>query len=69
MQITQTMNIPLTYAAEIIGVGGENISFIRGTSGAVITLEESRTMPDEIVVEMKGNSMQIRTAQQLIEVL
>ncbi|WOK98090.1 RNA-binding KH domain-containing protein PEPPER-like [Canna indica] len=66
-QITQTMNIPLTYAEEIIGVGGGNISYIRRTSGAVITLEESRTVPDEIIVEIKGNSTQVQTAQQLIE--
>ncbi|XP_074587224.1 RNA-binding KH domain-containing protein PEPPER-like [Curcuma longa] len=66
-QITQTMQVPLAYAEEIIGIGGGNISFIRRTSGAVIALEESRTVPDEIVIEIKGNSTQVQTAQQLIE--
>ncbi|XP_042424668.1 RNA-binding KH domain-containing protein PEPPER-like [Zingiber officinale] len=66
-QITQTMQIPLAYVEEIIGIGGGHISFIRRTSGAVITLEESRTVPDEIVIEIKGNSTQIQTAQRLIE--
>ncbi|XP_042387827.1 RNA-binding KH domain-containing protein PEPPER-like [Zingiber officinale] len=66
-QITQTMQVPLSYAEEIIGIGGGNISFIRRTSGAVIALEESRTVPDEIVIEIKGNSTQVQTAQQLIE--
>ncbi|KAG6537938.1 hypothetical protein ZIOFF_003041 [Zingiber officinale] len=65
--ITQTMQVPLSYAEEIIGIGGGNISFIRRTSGAVIALEESRTVPDEIVIEIKGNSTQVQTAQQLIE--
>lgn len=63
------MQIPLAYAEEIIGIGGGNISFIRRTSGAVITLEESRTVPDQIVIEIKGNSTQVQTAQQLIEVV
>lgn len=69
VQITQTMQVPLSYAEEIIGIGGGNISFIRRTSGAVIALEESRTVPDEIVIEIKGNSTQVQTAQQLIEVI
>ncbi|XP_074587203.1 RNA-binding KH domain-containing protein PEPPER-like [Curcuma longa] len=66
-QITQTMQIPLAYAEEIIGIGGGNISFIRRSSGAIITLKESRTVPDEIVIEIKGNSTQVQTAQRLIE--
>lgn len=63
------MQVPLSYAEEIIGIGGGNISFIRRTSGAVIALEESRTVPDEIVIEIKGNLTQVQTAQQLIEVI
>ncbi|XP_010933565.1 RNA-binding KH domain-containing protein PEPPER [Elaeis guineensis] len=66
-QITQTMQIPLSYAEDIIGVGGGNIAYIRRTSGAVLTVQESRGMPDEITVEIKGSSSQVQVAQQLIQ--
>ncbi|WOL09570.1 RNA-binding KH domain-containing protein PEPPER [Canna indica] len=67
LEITQKMQIPLAYAEDIIGVGGGNISYMRRTSGAVITIEESRGMADEITVEIKGTSSQVHVAQQLIE--
>ena len=41
LQITQTMQIPLTYAEDIIGVKGANIPYIRADSGAVVTIQES----------------------------
>lgn len=66
-QIAQTMQIPLEYAEDIIGVGGTNIAFIRRTSGAILTVQESRGLPDEITVEIKGTSSQVTTAQQLIQ--
>ncbi|XP_072957170.1 RNA-binding KH domain-containing protein PEPPER [Typha angustifolia] len=66
-QITQTMQIPLSYAEDIIGIGGGNISYIRATSGAVLTVQESRVAPDEITVEIKGTASQVQTAQQLIQ--
>ncbi|KAI3513991.1 hypothetical protein L1887_12294 [Cichorium endivia] len=66
-QIAQTMQIPLVYAEDIIGVGGTNIAFIRRTSGAILTVQESRGLPDEITVEIKGTSTQVQTAQQLIQ--
>ncbi|KAK3012793.1 hypothetical protein RJ639_008020, partial [Escallonia herrerae] len=66
-QIAQTMQIPLTYAEDIIGIGGTNIAYIRRTSGAVLTVQESRGLPDEITVEIKGTSSQVQTAQQLIQ--
>ncbi|KAG1362108.1 RNA-binding KH domain-containing protein PEPPER [Cocos nucifera] len=66
-QMTQTMQIPLSYAEDIIGVGGGNIAYIRRTSGAVLTVQESRGMPDEITVEIKGTSSQVQVAQQLIQ--
>lgn len=67
-QITQTMQIPISYAEDIIGVGGTSIENIRRTSGAIITVQESRGLPDEITVEIKGTSSQVQLAQQLIQV-
>ncbi|TYI79157.1 hypothetical protein E1A91_D05G002600v1 [Gossypium mustelinum] len=66
-QIAQTMQIPFSYAEDIIGIGGANIAHIRRTSGAVITVQESRGMSDEITVEIKGTSTQVQLAQQLIQ--
>ncbi|KAI3929141.1 hypothetical protein MKX01_006377 [Papaver californicum] len=65
-QVTQTMQIPLSYAEDIIGIGGANIAYIRRTSGAILTVQESRGLPDEITVEIKGTSTQVQTAQLLI---
>lgn len=67
-QIAQTMQIPLAYAEDIIGIGGANIAYIRRTSGAILTVQESRGLPDEITVEIKGTSSQVQAAQQLIQV-
>ncbi|KAK1286133.1 hypothetical protein QJS10_CPB20g01358 [Acorus calamus] len=66
-QVTQTMQIPLSYAEDIIGVGGATIAYIRRQSGAILTIQESRGLPDEITVEIKGTSSQVQTAQQLIQ--
>jgi poly(rC)-binding protein 2/3/4 len=66
-QITQTMQIPLTYAEDIIGVKGANIAYIRASSGAVVTIQESLGSPDDITVEIKGTSSQVQAAQQLIQ--
>lgn len=66
-QITQTMQVPLSYAEDIIGIGGANIAYIRRTSGAILTVQESQGMPDEITVEIKGTSSQVQIAQQLIQ--
>ncbi|RDX86151.1 RNA-binding KH domain-containing protein PEPPER [Mucuna pruriens] len=64
--VIQTMQIPLSYAEDIIGIQGTNIDYIRRTSGAILTVQESR-VPDEIIVEIKGTSSQVQTAQQLIQ--
>ncbi|TKY72769.1 RNA-binding KH domain-containing protein PEPPER [Spatholobus suberectus] len=64
--VIQTMQIPLSYAEDIIGIQGANIDYIRRTSGAILTVQESR-VPDEIIVEIKGTSAQVQTAQQLIQ--
>ncbi|KAK4370009.1 hypothetical protein RND71_009484 [Anisodus tanguticus] len=61
------MQIPLAYAEDIIGIGGSNIAYIRRTSGAILTVQESRGLADEITVEVKGTSSQVQTAQQLIQ--
>ncbi|KAG5225065.1 hypothetical protein OIU76_027691 [Salix suchowensis] len=66
-QVTQTMQVPLSYAEDIIGVGGSNIAYIRRTSKAILSIQESRGMPDEITVEIKGTSAQVQMAQQLIQ--
>uniref|UniRef100_A0A0D9XMJ1 K Homology domain-containing protein n=1 Tax=Leersia perrieri TaxID=77586 RepID=A0A0D9XMJ1_9ORYZ len=66
-QITQTMQIPLTYAEDIIGVKGANIAYIRANSGAVVTIQESLGSPDDITVEIKGTSSQVQAAYQLIQ--
>ncbi|XP_073156693.1 RNA-binding KH domain-containing protein PEPPER-like isoform X2 [Henckelia pumila] len=66
-QVAQTMQVPLAYAEDIIGVQGANIDYIRRTSGAILTVQESRGLSDEITVEIKGTSSQVQLAQQLIQ--
>ncbi|EEF44134.1 RNA-binding KH domain-containing protein PEPPER [Ricinus communis] len=66
-QVTQTMQVPISYAEEIIGIRGNNIEYIRRTSGAIITVNESRGLPDEIIVEIKGTASEVQMAQQLIQ--
>lgn len=67
-QVTQHMQIPLSYADDVIGTAGANISYLRRTSGATITIQESRGVPGEMTVEIHGSASQVQTAQQLIEV-
>ena len=62
------MQVPLAYAEDIIGIAGRNIAYIRRTSGAVLTVQESLGRGDEITVEIKGTASQVQTAQQLIQV-
>ncbi|GFP84373.1 poly(rc)-binding protein 3 [Phtheirospermum japonicum] len=66
-QVAQTMQIPLAYAEDIIGVQGTNIDYIRRTSGAILTVQESRGLPEEITVEIKGTTTQVHAAQKLIQ--
>ncbi|XP_013725718.2 RNA-binding KH domain-containing protein PEPPER [Brassica napus] len=65
-QVSQTMQIPFSYAEDIIGLEGANIAYIRRSSGATVTIQES-PHPDEITVEIKGTSSQVQTAQLLIQ--
>ncbi|XP_077224263.1 flowering locus K homology domain-like [Tasmannia lanceolata] len=66
-QVTQHMQIPLSYADAVIGTAGANISYIRRASGATITIQETRGVPGEMTVEINGTSLQVQTAQQLIQ--
>lgn len=62
------MQIPLTLAEEIIGIRGQTIARIRSVSGAVVVLEETGGNLEEVVVTLEGNSSQVQTAHQLIQV-
>ncbi|CAA0838868.1 Flowering locus K homology domain [Striga hermonthica] len=66
-QITQQMQVPLSYADAVIGTQGANISYIRRVSGATITIQETKGVPSEMTVEIIGTSSQTQTAQQLIQ--
>ncbi|KAL8208653.1 hypothetical protein R6Q57_008065 [Mikania cordata] len=66
-QMSQIMQIPLVYVEDIIGAGGTNIAYIRRTSGAILTVQESRGLVDEITIEIKGTASQVQIAQQLIQ--
>ncbi|KAH9322669.1 hypothetical protein KI387_017308, partial [Taxus chinensis] len=66
-QVTQQMQIPLSYADAVIGTAGSNISYCRRASGAIITVQETRGVPGEMTVEIHGTATQVQTAQQLIQ--
>ncbi|KAF3777699.1 hypothetical protein EJ110_NYTH28214 [Nymphaea thermarum] len=65
--VTQTMKIPLYYAEDIMGVARANIAYIRSISAAMLTVQQSRAMSDEMTVEIKGGADYIQTAQTLIQ--
>lgn len=67
LQVTQQMQIPLSYADAVIGTAGTNISYIRRASGATVTIQETRGVPGEMTVEMNGTASQVQAAQQLIQ--
>ncbi|CAH9113991.1 unnamed protein product [Cuscuta europaea] len=66
-QITQQMQIPLSYADAVIGTNGSSISYIRRVSGSTVTIQEARGIPGEMTVEINGTASQVQTAQQLIQ--
>lgn len=66
-QVTQQMQIPLSYADAVIGTAGSNISYIRRASGSTVTIQETRGVPGEMTVEINGTASQVQTAQQLIQ--
>ncbi|EOA30206.1 hypothetical protein CARUB_v10013322mg [Capsella rubella] len=66
-QVTQQMQIPLSYADAVIGTSGSNISYTRRLSGATVTIQETRGVPGEMTVEVSGTGSQVQTAMQLIQ--
>ncbi|KAI4992626.1 hypothetical protein ZWY2020_057868 [Hordeum vulgare] len=64
-QLSQKMQVPLSYADAVIGSAGANISYIRKHSGATISIQEG--VPGEMTVEIAGSASQVQTAQQLIK--
>ncbi|KAH7284007.1 hypothetical protein KP509_34G035300 [Ceratopteris richardii] len=66
-QVTQKMQVPLHYAEAIIGTSGANISYMRRSSGATITIQETRGVRGEMTVEIHGTAAQVQTAQQLVQ--
>eukprot|EP01018_Ginkgo_biloba_P016426 Gb_28050 [translate_table: standard] len=66
-QVSQQMQIPLSYADAIIGSAGANISYARRTSGATITIQETRGVAGEMTIEVHGTATQVQTAQQIIQ--
>ncbi|GER32922.1 poly(RC)-binding protein [Striga asiatica] len=66
-QVTQQMQIPLSYADAVIGAQGSSISYIRRVSGATVTVQETKGVPGEMTVEISGTASQVQTAQQLIQ--
>ncbi|XVF42220.1 hypothetical protein PTKIN_Ptkin01aG0343000 [Pterospermum kingtungense] len=68
-QVTQQMQVPLSYADAVIGTAGASISYIRRASGATVTIQETRGVPDEMTVEVSGTASQVQTAQQLIQAI
>lgn len=69
IQVTQQMQIPLSYADAVIGTAGASISYIRRSSGATVTIQETRGVPGEMTVEISGTASQVQTAQQLIQAM
>ncbi|MBA0737455.1 hypothetical protein Gogos_010919 [Gossypium gossypioides] len=57
-QVTQQMQIPLSYADAVIGTAGASISYIRRASGATVTIQETRGVPGEMTVEISGTASQ-----------
>uniref|UniRef100_A0ACD5XMM5 Uncharacterized protein n=1 Tax=Avena sativa TaxID=4498 RepID=A0ACD5XMM5_AVESA len=64
-QISQKMQVPLSYVDAVIGSAGANISYIRKHSGATVSIQEG--VPGEMTVEIGGSASQVQTAQQLIK--
>ena len=69
LQLTQQMQIPLSYVDAVIGTAGASISYIRRASGATVTIQETRGVPGEMTVEISGTASQVQTAQQLIQAM
>ncbi|KAF9681739.1 hypothetical protein SADUNF_Sadunf05G0034100 [Salix dunnii] len=55
------MQIPLSYADAVIGTAGASISYIRRASGATVTIQETRGVPEAMTVEISGTASQVLT--------
>lgn len=60
------MQIPSSFAEAVIGTDDSTINYIRRTSGAIVTIQETRGVPGEMTVKITGTSSQMQTAQRLI---
>ena len=69
LQLTQHMQVPLIYADYVMGTNSATISYIRRSSGATVTVQETRGVPGEMTVEINGTAVQVQGAQQLIQVI
>ncbi|EFJ08973.1 hypothetical protein SELMODRAFT_428421 [Selaginella moellendorffii] len=67
--VSQQLQVPLLYADAIIGTAGANINYMRRTSGATISIQETPNAPGEMTIEVHGQSTQVQTAQQLLQEL
>ncbi|XP_024519491.1 flowering locus K homology domain [Selaginella moellendorffii] len=65
--VSQQLQVPLLYADAIIGTAGANINYMRRTSGATISIQETPNAPGEMTIEVHGQSTQVQTAQQLLQ--
>ncbi|KAF5946854.1 hypothetical protein HYC85_017082 [Camellia sinensis] len=58
-RIAQTMQIPLSYAEDIIGIGGANIAYIRRTSGAILSVQDEITVHHHVAMDRSDTKAQI----------
>ncbi|KAL0727000.1 hypothetical protein Bca4012_023093 [Brassica carinata] len=56
----------ISYAEDIIGAGGANITYIRWRSGVSVIVKEGPN-PGELILVIKGTFSQVQIAQQLIQ--
>eukprot|EP00897_Mesotaenium_endlicherianum_P001239 jgi/Mesen1/1142/ME001236S00023 len=71
LPMTASTQVPLAYADAIIGADGANIVYLRRTSGATVTVKESRDALGQpnMTIEMSGTAAQVQAAQQIIQKL
>ncbi|KAI5057207.1 hypothetical protein GOP47_0027222 [Adiantum capillus-veneris] len=66
-KVTHKLQIPLAYMDSIIGIAGSNISYIRRTSGAIVTMQEVRGSPGEMTMEIHGTASEVQAAEQMVQ--
>ncbi|XP_059664938.1 uncharacterized protein LOC132311180 isoform X3 [Cornus florida] len=65
--ITQSIQVSLLEAADVIGVGGANVAYIHQTSGANLIVSETEGVPEQMTIEMEGTSSEVDNAERLIQ--